>query len=51
MRVEVSYLHSFLVRFGVMTEVIQNQTVGPCFLVEVQQHLLFQLILPVVDCD
>jgi hypothetical protein len=46
-----SYRDCLLVRLGMRVKALQVQPVRPLLLVQVQEHLLLQLVLPVVDAD
>lgn len=47
----LSYLNEFLVVLAMLDKVLDSEPIRPLFLVKVQQHLLFQLILSVIDCN
>lgn len=49
MKKRIFYVDCFLVAVGVLIEILKGQARGPGFFVEVQQHLLLQLILAVAD--
>lgn len=44
-------LNRRLVRLAVFVVVLQSQAIDPAFLVQVEQHLLLELVLSVVDRD